>query len=150
MSDQQNDSAAARAQAIAAELKAEVSRLRRRILEEAGPDDVTPSQVAVILRLEKDGTSTVSALARAEGVRPQSMRMTVAGLDALGFVAGAPDPGDGRQTVLSLTEQCRRWLSEGRAARQGWLARAISTRLSPDEQEQLAAATRLLKRLSED
>jgi DNA-binding MarR family transcriptional regulator len=38
-------------------------------------------------------------------MRPQSMGSAVALLEAAGFVSGAPDPSDGRQTILSLTGQ---------------------------------------------
>jgi len=65
-------------------------------------------------------------------------------------VCGAPNPRDGRQTLLSLTDACRRWIGEGRAARQDWLSRTIETQLSPPEQEQLAAAVQLLRRLVDD
>ncbi|HEY0780561.1 MAG TPA: MarR family transcriptional regulator [Gemmatirosa sp.] len=57
----------------------------------------------VILRLERDGPASVAELARAEGVRPQSMGATVAVLEAAGLVDGTPDPTGGRRTVLSLT-----------------------------------------------
>ncbi|HEY1928604.1 MAG TPA: MarR family winged helix-turn-helix transcriptional regulator [Caulobacteraceae bacterium] len=150
MDGEANDSQLARASALAAELRALVGRLRRRLREQAGPGDLTPSQVSAVLRLEKDGPSTTSALARAAGVRPQSMAAVVAALEAAGLVSGAPDPVDGRRTLLSLTEVCRTLLREGRAARQDWLTRAVQQRLSPKEQDELAAAVRLLGRLADD
>ena len=66
--------------------------------------ELTASQRFALGRLSREGPLTVTALARAEGVRPQSMGATVAVLEAQGLVAGAPDPADGRQTLLSLTE----------------------------------------------
>jgi len=74
----------------------------------------------------------------------------VAALEAAGLVSGAPDPADGRQTILSLTDACRKWIQEGRAARQDWLSRTIQARLSAQEQEDLARAVELLKRLADD
>jgi DNA-binding MarR family transcriptional regulator len=62
-------------------------------------------------------------------------------------VSGAPDPNDGRQTILSLTDACRKWIREGRAAREDWLFRTIQARLSLEEQEKLIAAIELLNRL---
>ena len=50
-------------------------------------------------------------------MRPQSMGTVVVALEAAGSVMGAPDPADGRQAVLSLTDYCRTWLANGRAAR---------------------------------
>jgi DNA-binding MarR family transcriptional regulator len=83
-------------------------------------------------------------------MRPQSMGAVIAPLEAAGLVSGAPDPGDGRQTILSLTDACRKWVEEGRAARQDWLTRALQARLSPEEQDRLADAVELLKRLAAD
>jgi DNA-binding MarR family transcriptional regulator len=74
----------------------------------------------------------------------------IAALESAGLVRGAPDPRDGRQTILSLTEACRIMLDQGRAARQDWLSRTIETRLSGEEQKQLAAAITLLRRLVDD
>ena len=134
--------------ALAAELRALVGRLKRRLREQGSVGDLTPSQIAALQRLERDGPATVSSLARAEGVRPQSMGVTVAALEAAGLVAGAPDPDDGRQTLIAPTPLCMEKLLRGRAARQDWLARQIDG-LSPDEQAQLAAATDILRRISE-
>jgi len=102
------------------------------------------------LRLESEGSATTSALARAEGMRPQSMGAVVAALEAAGLIAGTPAPADGRQTILALTDPCRDWLAQRRAARQDWLARTLEARLSPEELDQLAAAIPLLQRLIQD
>jgi DNA-binding MarR family transcriptional regulator len=125
-------------------------KLKLRVREHGGGNDLTPSQASVLLRLEKDGAATVSSLARAEGMRPQSMSAIVAPLQESGLVSGSPDPGDGRQTLMSLTPKCLKWLEDGRAARQDWLAASISQKLSVHEQETLQAALELLKRLVED
>jgi len=93
---------------------------------------------------------TTSDLARAEAMRPQSMGTVIAALESAGLVHGAPDPQDGRKTLLSLTDTCRQWISAGRAARHDWLSRTIRARLSSHEQEQLASALTLLQRLVED
>jgi DNA-binding MarR family transcriptional regulator len=135
---------------LAAEIRTVCGKLKRRLREHGGGNDLTPSQVSVLLRLEKDGSATVSSLARAEGMRPQSMSAVVTSLQEAGLVSGAPDPGDGRQTLMSLTSTCLKWLQEGRAARQDWLTTTISQKLSPREQEKLQAALELLTRLVED
>ena len=83
-------------------------------------------------------------------MRPQSMGPVITALESAGLVSGAPDPNDGRQTFLSLTDSCREWVQEGRAARQDWLTRAIQARLSPQEQDELAVSVELLKRLVDD
>jgi DNA-binding MarR family transcriptional regulator len=135
---------------LAAEMRAVFRKLKLRLREHWGHSDLTPSQIAVILRLEKDGPATVSSLARAEGMRPQSMSAVVTPLQEAGMVRGAADPGDGRQTLISLTPGCLKQLEEGRAARQDWLTTAISQKLSVEEQEKVHAALELLTRLVED
>src|ERR1700741_593384 len=117
MNAQPKDHQSSRAPALAQDLRALLSKLKRRLREQAHAGDLTPSQVSVLLRLERDGPATASALARAEGRRPQSMGPVIARLEAAGLVSGPPDPTDGRQTILSLTDSCREWARKGRAAR---------------------------------
>ena len=149
MNQQRDTPENVRASALAAELRALVGKLKRRMREQTDSRDLTPSQASVLLRLEREGPATVSALARGESVRPQSMGATVATLEAAGLVSGEPDPNDGRRTILSLTQACRNWIGEARAARQDWLTRNIETKLSPEEQEALAKGVELLKRLAD-
>jgi DNA-binding MarR family transcriptional regulator len=138
------------ARTLATELRAVYRKLKLRLREHGGANDFTPSQTSVILRLEKDGASTVSNLARLEGMRPQSMSAIVTPLQESGLVRGAPDPSDGRQILMSLTPKCLKWLQEGRAARQDWLATTISQKFSAQEQEKLQTALELLSRLAEE
>ncbi len=83
-------------------------------------------------------------------MRPQSMSAIVASLQVSGLVSGVPDPSDGRQTLMSLTPKCLKWLQKGRAARQDWLTTTISQNLSVAEQQKLRAALELLTQLIED
>lgn len=150
MSNRKSSTQAGLARTLAADMRAVFRKLKLRIREHGGGNDLTPSQASVLLRLEKEGAATVSSLARAEGMRPQSMSSIVAPLEKAGLVHGAPDPGDGRQTLMSLTPKCVRWIHEGRAARQDWFASIISQKLSEQEQQKLQVALELLKRLAED
>jgi DNA-binding MarR family transcriptional regulator len=135
--------------ALAGELRISLGKLIRRLREQAHPGDFTSAQKSVLLRLDRDGPATVSALARAESVRPQSMRVTVAGLEAMGAISGAPDPADGRQTLIHLTPEFRKHLKASRAAKEDWLVRALQAQLSPQEQGQLMVAVKLLQRLAD-
>ncbi|RKF38273.1 MarR family winged helix-turn-helix transcriptional regulator [Paraburkholderia fungorum] len=134
---------------LAGELRIAVGKLVRRARELANPNDLTSAQKSVVFHLERDGPATVSALARAEGVKPQSMRITVAGLEASGVVKGEADPGDGRKTLIGLTPTFRRALQANRAAKEDWLVRALQAQLSAQEQAELGAAVELLKRLAD-
>ena len=135
--------------ALAGELRICVGKLIRRLREQARMGDFTNAQKSVLLRLDRDGPATVSALARAESVRPQSMRVTVAGLESMKAISGKPDPNDGRQTLIDLTPVFRKNLKASRAAKDDWLTRALQTQLSAQEQDELAAAVKLLQRLAD-
>jgi DNA-binding MarR family transcriptional regulator len=107
------------------------------------------SQGAVLGRLDRHGPQTTSALAAAERVRPQSMAQTIGELAAAGLVDRRPDPSDRRQILIDLTDSGRATLTEDRRRREGWLAHAIETELSPEEQDVLVQAIALLRRLTE-
>jgi DNA-binding MarR family transcriptional regulator len=141
---------AALASRLAAELRTTLGHLKRKLRRHGGLNDFTSSQIAVILRLEKDGPATVSRLARAEGMRPQSMSAVITPLEEKGYVAGAADPNDGRKTLMSLTKACKKSIEDGRSARQDWLAQAIQQKLSPQEQKKLSSAIHLLAQITKD
>ncbi len=87
-------------------------------------------------------------LARAEGVRPQSMSAIVAVLEGADLITGDADPADGRKTLLSLTEKAREQFATGRLAREDWLFRAIRTGFTPAEQDALTTCLDVLRRLA--
>jgi DNA-binding MarR family transcriptional regulator len=150
MNDRAALSQAERASALAVELRAVLGKLKRKLRQQGERSDLTPSQISVLLRLEKDGPAAVSSLARAEGMRPQSMSAIITSLLEAGLVGGSPDPNDGRQTLMSLSRKCQKLLKESRTARQDWLTMSIQKKLSFHEQEKLAAVMDLLTRLAED
>jgi DNA-binding MarR family transcriptional regulator len=132
--------------ASASELRIVIGQLLRRLRDEY---EFPISHGAVLGRLERDGPATTSALAAAERVRPQSMAQTIAELEADGLVDRTPDPADRRQVHLALTERGHAVLAAERARREGWLAQAIATELTPEEQDVLIRAVSLLRRLAE-
>lgn len=133
----------------ATELRLLVAKLRRRLAEQASPGDFTPSQAAVLTRLLTDGPATLTALAKAEAMRPQSMSAIVAVLQADGVVEGKPDPMDGRQTILALTDAARERVEHARVIKNDWLFRSIRAKYTPAEQAQLTTSVELLQRLLE-
>jgi DNA-binding MarR family transcriptional regulator len=127
---------------LAGEILALHGRIRRAMLE-GKSDDITASQSAVLGRLVRDGAATTADLARAEGVRPQSMGATVQALVDLGLVEREPDPTDGRRTLVHVT-------AAGAAAREGaWVSRTrvLAERLAeldPDDRVTVARAVSIL------
>jgi len=135
---------------LAHELRAVYRLLKQRVREHGGLKDLSSAQVAVLVRLEQDGAATVSGLARSEGMRPQSMREVVAPLQEAGFLKATQDTNDGRQTLLSLTPKCVKWIAQKRSASHDWLTARVAGMLSAREQQQLSNALRLLRRLVDE
>jgi DNA-binding MarR family transcriptional regulator len=130
----------------ASELRIVLGQLVRRLRAE---HRFPLSQGTILSRLDREGPQTTSALAAAERVRPQSMAQTLSELEAAGLVSRRPDPVDRRQVLIEISDEGRKQLAEDRAHREGWLATAISDELTAEEQELLAAAVGLLKRLAQ-
>jgi DNA-binding MarR family transcriptional regulator len=137
----------ASAQAIAIELRSVARKLKRQLREQTDLGDVTWSQVPALVYLEASGPATITTLARIEGMRSQSMGAIISGLSEIGFVAGTPDPKDGRQTLWSVTPACRAWFEAGRAAREDWLSHRVQKELNPQEQAALLSALGLIHRV---
>jgi len=138
------------ASTIALEVRTAFRKVKRHLRAQGEHGDLKPSQLSVVLRLEESGSATVSSLARGEGMRPQSMSAVMTPLQEAGLIRGSPDPNDGRQTLMTLTPKCLKWLQGGRAARQDWLSQKISQKLSVDEQRKLRVGIGLLTKLVED
>lgn len=134
----------------ATELRAVIGRLSRRLRTEAGTQDLTSTQLEVLRRLLQEGPATTSELAREAQMRPQSMSATIAALEREGLVDRSPDPSDGRAIVVSMSEHGTRAIAQSRAAKQGWLTRAMAERLTDAEQAQLTASVAILAKLLED
>jgi DNA-binding MarR family transcriptional regulator len=131
---------------VASELRVVLGQLVRRLRAE---HRFPLSHGAVLGRLDREGPQSVSDLAAAERLRPQSMAQTVGDLEADGLVERRPDPADGRRALVELTAQGNDALQAERRNREGWLARAIAGDLSPEEQAVLREAAELLRRLAE-
>jgi DNA-binding MarR family transcriptional regulator len=135
---------------LAAALRANVGLLLRRLRQVQGGDgELTLPESSALVRLERGGPATPSALARLEQISPQSMGATLAALESRGLIERHADPEDGRRSVMSVTEAGRQVLGDRRNARTEQLARALSTGFTPPELKQLMAAAPLLERLAQ-
>jgi len=128
------------------EVQKVVRQIMRRIRLQT-PDDISLSQASVITRLDVPGGLTNAELARAEGVKPQSMSSIVADLEAEGYIQRSPHPADGRRIVLSLTEAGRQVRQSRLAAKQQWL-NSIIEQLSPQERQELQRGLDILNRIT--
>lgn len=143
--------APALARDVARRLPRAMVRLRARLRAESALGEMrcTWSQVSTLARIAEDGPATVSALAVAEHVRPQSMAETVASLRKAGFVAAKSDPTDGRKTLMSVTPAGRKLLSSIRPVREAWLEAAIEQNLTTAESRTLLKAADIMERLAD-
>jgi DNA-binding MarR family transcriptional regulator len=107
----------------------------------------SPTQFAVLSRLSTAGAQTTADLARAERMRPQSMRTTLVPLEELGLIKRVPHPTDGRQSLVSLTPEGEQQVRSNRSIRESWLVHAMTERLSPSERRRLIDSVGLLSRL---
>jgi DNA-binding MarR family transcriptional regulator len=133
---------------LAAELRTSIGSLRRRLVVEHGRVNPLPiGAMAVLAALDRLGPRTVGELAVHEHVRPPTMTRIVNRLVTAGCVERSSHPRDGRITVVTVTEQGRRTLSEDRRQQDAWLFRRLSE-LDPSEREMLRRALSILDALS--
>jgi DNA-binding MarR family transcriptional regulator len=129
---------------LGSELRVVLGQLVRRLRAE---NRFPLGHAAVLGRLDREGESTVSELASAERVRPQSMAQTVGELEADELVRRRPDLDDRRRALVELTPAGLAAIQAERRNRAGWLAEAIAL-LSAEEQALLGQAVDLLRRLA--
>jgi DNA-binding MarR family transcriptional regulator len=130
---------------LARELRETAGRFIRRLRVEPGPP---VAQLTVLSRLARDGAATVSDLAAAERMRPQSMAPIVRDLELAGLVTRHPDPDDGRRVIVELTPAGTETLGATRARREDWLTETLEQVLDADERARLRAALELLDRVA--
>jgi DNA-binding MarR family transcriptional regulator len=133
----------------AAALQLSVGLLKRRARETARDGELSGPETAVLSRLDRNGPGTTAALARWEQITPQAMGATVAALEARELIMRAPDPDDGRRSILTLTRAGERALRAGRNALTDQMAAALSRGFTPVEIEQLRVAAPLIERLAQ-
>ncbi|MDF2145558.1 MarR family winged helix-turn-helix transcriptional regulator [Knoellia sp. p5-6-4] len=133
--------------AVAGEIRLACMRISRRIRFES-THEVPPHQFSVLARLQ-EAPRTPGELAEIERVSAPSMTRTVAALVERGLVARTADPSDGRQVILSLTDEAKRVLKEIRRRRDQWMTVRVKA-LSPEDQEVLRKAAAILTRVASE
>jgi DNA-binding MarR family transcriptional regulator len=131
---------------LAHDLRETVGRVLRRLRAEPGPPI---GQLAVLSRLDREGPASISDLAAADRMRPQSMAQTVRDLEDAGLVSRRPDPADGRRHFVELTDAGLETLLATRARREDWLTQALDRELDADQRDLLRRAVALLNRVAD-
>ncbi|GAA3559987.1 MarR family transcriptional regulator [Amycolatopsis ultiminotia] len=130
-------------------LRGVVGQLHRRLRQVDNAGILTPSQSAVLNRLQREGPATQGELAAAEHVRQQSMAATLAVLDSLGYLNRTRDPADGRRTVLALSDLGAKTVAGISQHREEWLTGALVAELTAEELETVRRALPLLQRVAQ-
>jgi DNA-binding MarR family transcriptional regulator len=125
-----------------------IGRLARHMRAAAAQHELSLTEIAVLGRLGRHGPATTAELARAEGMRPQSMSAAVTTLEERGLVERKPHPTDGRQMNIALTEKGAVIRNSAKDLKRAWLAQATAG-LDEEDRQALARAGDILKRLLE-
>jgi DNA-binding MarR family transcriptional regulator len=125
-----------------------VGLLIRRVRAATASQELSLTETAVLSRLVSDGPATTADLARAEGMKPQSMGATVAALEEMGMVERRPHPTDGRQVNIEVTAKGAAVRKSAKDAKRTWITQAIA-QLEEQEQQTLFKASEIIKRLAE-
>jgi DNA-binding MarR family transcriptional regulator len=112
-----------------------------------GADRLAPIPAAVLDLLARRPMTTAE-LAESRGVRHQTMAATVRDLTETGYVAAAPDPGDARKKILTVTAAGHRALDADRRRRVALIAGGIEQALGPQDRRDLAHALDLVERVT--
>ena len=128
------------ATALAARLRLGVTRLARRLRQEAEAG-VTPSMLSALSSAERQGSLTMRDLCHAEQVQPPTMTRIVAALVEAGLA-------DGRGAWVKGTTEGRRLLERSRRRKEAYLAKSLRS-LEPEELRTLEAAAEILERLTD-
>lgn len=132
--------------ALAARLRLGVTRLARRLRQEAEAG-ITPSMLSALSSAERRGPLTMRDLCAAEQVQPPTMTRIVAALVEAGLVVREADTVDGRVAWVRVTSEGRRLLARSRRRKEAYLAKALGA-LDPHELEHLVTAADVLERLT--
>src|SRR5450755_636248 len=132
----------------AASVRRGATRLGLRLRAERPERGEPLSRLSVLAHLSRHGAMTPGALAALERLQPQSLTRTLAGLERDGLASRRTDTGDRRRALLAITQAGREVLRQDMRERDGWLAVAMATELTPTEQVVLRLAGELMERLA--
>src|ERR1700730_10127182 len=117
--------------ALPSRLRMVVTRLGRR-LRQQGESAASPTQLAALATIERDGPLTLGTLAAIERVRPPTITAAVGRLEEQGLVHRRIDARDRRVARVAITSHGRRLLAESRSRKTAYLERQLAA-LSADD-----------------
>ncbi|HEY1238299.1 MAG TPA: MarR family transcriptional regulator [Solirubrobacterales bacterium] len=132
---------------LAPRLRWTITRLARRLRQEAGTD-LGPSQVAALATIERHGPLSPSELAEFERIKRPTATRILRHLEEAELVERVKDPDDGRGSIVSVTADGRAHLKRLRARKTAYLATRLD-RLPAEDRRTLEQAAELLEGMLE-
>lgn len=127
MTDDTREARVEAARALEVEFGELIGRFRRIMADNAASlsPGLLPAAYKLFTTIARRGPVTSSALAEQLMLDRGQVSRTVRELERLGLVQRAPDPADGRSSLLSATPEGRERLAAVRAPQEGSLLRAL-------------------------
>jgi DNA-binding MarR family transcriptional regulator len=134
---------------LAPRLRLTITRLARRLRQQADLPGVSPTQVSALSTIDRDGPLTLGELAGLERVQPPTITAAVARMEEQGLVLRHVDERDRRIHRVEITSAGRKLLDKSRSRKNAYLERRLDA-LSDDERATIERATALLEGILED
>lgn len=132
---------------LADRLHSAAIHLLRRLRTQDSSSGLSAPRLSALSVVVFGGPITMSALARAEQVRPPTISRLARELEADGLVERIQEPGDRRVQLLRATRKGRRLLNEGRRRRVEMLASDLA-RLAAADRKLLERTVEILERIT--
>jgi DNA-binding MarR family transcriptional regulator len=134
---------------LAPRLRLAVTRLARRLRQQADLPGVSPTQVSALATIERAGPITLGELAAVEGVQPPTITAAVGRLEEQDLVHRTVDPSDRRVHRVEISAAGRRLLEKSRSRKNEYLERRLRA-LSTEDRATLERAADLLEAVLSD
>ena len=131
----------------ASRLRLAIVRTARRMRQEAGAD-LSPTLAAALGTIDRHGPLTPSELAEVERIKRPTATRIAATLESEGLITRAPDPADGRASLLNISPAGRALLRSLRKRKNAYLSRRLRA-LDDADVEALERAAEVLERMLE-
>jgi DNA-binding MarR family transcriptional regulator len=134
---------------LAPRLRLAVTRLARRLRQQADLPGVSPTQVSALSTIERDGPLTLGELAALERVQPPTITSAVARMEEHGLVLRRVDEKDRRVHRVEITAVGRKLLDKSRSRKNAYLERRLHA-LSLEDRATIERAAYLLETILEE